>query len=63
MDLNKFYCLKNFDVDFEGYTAAENFSTLIINIKKCKGESRDHRPCKNDTEIYNALNRRNLIIF
>lgn len=63
MDLSKYYCLKNLDVDFEGYTAAENFTTLIINIKKCKGKTRNGVPCKNDTEIHNSLNRKNLIIF
>ena len=63
MDLTKYYCLKNFVVFFEGYTAAENFSTLIINIKKCVNKTRDGRPCKNETEIYNALNGKNLIIF
>jgi len=63
MDLNEFYCLKNFEHDFEGYTAAENFTTLIININKCNNKTSDNRPCKNDTEIKNALNRQNLIIF
>ena len=63
MNLEQFYCIKNFDHDLEGYTAAENFTTLIININKCHNQTRDHRPCKNDTEIKNALNRQNLIIF
>ena len=63
MDLTRYYCLKDFDAEFEGYTAAENFTTLIINLKRCVGQTSDGRPCKNDTEIDNALNRRNLIIF
>ena len=60
MDLNKYYCFKNFDVDFEGYIAAENFTTIIINIKKCVGTTKDGIPCKNDSEIYNSMNRKNL---
>lgn len=63
MNLSNYYCLKNFDVDFEGYTAAENYTTLIINIKKCKGHTKNGVPCKSDTEIKNRLNRKNLIIF
>ena len=63
MNLEQFYCIKNFDHDLEGYTAAENFTTLIININKCHHQTRDHRPCKNDTEIKNALDKKNLIIF
>ena len=63
MELKKYYCLKNFDIDLEGYAAAENFTTLIIHIKKCVSETKDHRPCKSETEINNALNKRDLIIF
>ena len=63
MNLRNYYCLKNFDVDFEGYMAAENFTTLIINIKKCVGKTKNGVPCKNETEIYNSLNRKNIIIF
>ena len=63
MELSNYYCLKNFDVDFEGYLAAENFTSLIINIKKCVGKTKNGVPCKNETEIYNNLNRKNIIIF
>ena len=63
MDLNKYYCFKNFDVDFEGYIAAENFTTIIINIKKCVGTTKEGIPCKNDSEIYNSMNRKNLQVF
>ena len=63
MELSNYYCLKNFDVDFEGYMAAENFTSLIINIKKCVGKTKNGVPCKNETEIYNNLNRKNIIIF
>ena len=61
--LDQYYCFKNFDIDFEGYSSAENFTSIIINIRKCVGQSPNGKPCKNETEINNSLNRKNLLFF
>ena len=61
--LDQYYCFKNFDIDFEGYSSAENFTSIIINIRKCVGQSPNGKPCKNETEINNGLNRKNLLLF
>ena len=61
--LDQYYCFKNFDIDFEGYSSAENFTSIIINIRKCVGQSPNGKPCKNETEINNGLNRKNLLFF
>ena len=63
LELNKFYCIKNFDVILEGYSSAENFTSILINIKKCKGISPSGLPCKNESVIINSLNRKNLLLF
>ena len=63
MNLNQFYCFKNFDVDFEGYTAAENFTSIMININKCNGKTKNNLPCLDEEEINRRLNGKNLIIF
>ena len=61
--LDQYYCFKNFDIDFEGYSSAENFTSIVINIRKCVGQSPNGKPCKNETEINNGLNRKNLLLF
>ena len=61
--LEDYYCFKNFDIDFEGYSSAENFTSIIINIKKCVGQTSDGKVCQNETEINNKLNRKNLLLF
>ena len=63
MNLNQFYCFKNFDVDLEGYSAAENYTSIIININKCNEKRNKNIQCLNDTEITQRLNGKNLIIF
>jgi len=63
LDLKKYYCFKNLDIDFEGYTSAENFTSILINIKRCKIKDKYGNPCKDDTIIDSALNGKNLIIF
>ena len=60
--LNEYYCFKNFDIDFEGYSSAENFTSILINIKKCENKT-GQAPCKDEEEIRNSLNRKNLIVF
>ena len=63
LDLKKYYCFKNLDIDFEGYSSAENFTSILINIKRCKIKDKYGNPCKDDTIIDSALNGKNLIIF
>ena len=63
LNLNQFYCFKNFDVDFEGYSSAENYTSIIININKCSGKTKNNLPCLEDDLIDRTLNGKNLIIF
>ena len=63
INLNYYYCPKNFDVNFEGYNSAENFTSIIITLKKCKNKTKDGTPCKNDTEIKNRINRKTMHVF
>jgi len=63
LNLNQYYCLKNFDIDLEGYSAAENFTSIIININKCQEKTRNNLPCLDDSEINNRLDGKFLIIF
>ena len=63
LELNQFYCIKNFDIILEGYSSAENFTSIMINIKKCNGTSPSGLPCRNDSEIMQNLNRKNLLLF
>ena len=63
LNLNQYYCLKNFDIDLEGYSAAENFTSIIININKCQEKTKNNLPCLDDSEINNRLDGKLLIIF
>ena len=63
LNLNQYYCLKNFDIDLEGYSAAENFTSIIININKCQEKTKNNLPCLDDSEINNRLDGKFLIIF
>ena len=63
MDLKQYYCFKNFNADFEGYSSAENYTSIVININRCIGQTKKNEPCLNDTEIDLRLNGKNLIVF
>ena len=61
-NLSNYYCLKNFDVDFEGYSSAENNTSIMFTINKCTPGKKTGAPCKNDKEIETYLNNQNLLI-
>ena len=63
MNLNQFYCLKNLDIELEGYSAAENFTSITISVNKCYEKTKNNIPCLNESEINGRLNGKNLIIF
>ena len=62
LNLSNYYCFKNLDIDFEGYSSAENSTTIIIQILKCKGQTLRGEPCKNDDEIISKLDQHSLLI-
>ena len=62
LNLSNYYCFKNLDVDFEGYSSAENSTTIIIQILKCKGQTLRGEPCKKDDEIISKLDQHSLLI-
>ena len=62
LNLSNYYCFKNLDIDFEGYSSAENSTTIIIQILKCKGQTQRGEPCKNDDEIISKLDQHSLLI-
>ena len=62
LNLSNFYCFKNLDVDFEGYSSAENSTQIMITINKCTADNNGGYPCKSDEEIYSKLNNQNLLI-
>ena len=63
LNLNQYYCLKDLDIDLEGYTSAENFTSIMININKCHEKTKNNLPCLEDNEIDIRLNGKNLITF
>ena len=62
-NLSNFYCFKNFDVELEGYSSAENNTYILININRCIGLSPKGLKCKNKTEVEAHLNNHFLLIF
>ena len=62
-NLSNFYCFKNFDVELEGYSSAENNTYIVININKCQGHSLKGLDCKDDDVINAHLNNQFLLIF
>ena len=62
LNLSNYYCFKNLDIDFEGYSSAENSTTIIIQILKCKGQTLRGEPCKKDDEIISKLDQHSLLI-
>ena len=62
LNLSNFYCFKNLDLDFEGYSSAENSTTIIIQILKCYIQAPNGEPCKSDDEIYSKLDQHSLLI-
>ena len=63
LNLNHYYCLKNFDIDLEGYTSAENFTSIILNINRCHEKTKNNLPCLEDNEINQRLIGKSIIIF
>ena len=60
LSLKDFYCFKNFEVEFEGYSSAENFTMIQIIINKCNRTTSDGRTCQTISEIENKLQGRYL---
>ena len=62
-NLSNFYCFKNFDVELEGYSSAENNTYIQIFINRCTDPSPKGIVCKDPETIESALNNQNLFIF
>ena len=62
-NLSNFYCFKNFDVELEGYSSAENNTYIQIFINRCTDPSPKGIDCKAPETIESALNNQNLFIF
>ena len=62
-NLSNFYCFKNFDVELEGYSSAENNTYIQIFINRCTDPSPKGIVCKDQETIESALNNQNLFIF
>ena len=62
-NLSNFYCFKNFDVELEGYSSAENNTYIMIQINKCTGKTRLNEPCKDPQTIKDNLDNHFLLIF
>ena len=62
-NLSNFYCFKNFDVELEGYSSAENNTYIMIQINKCFGKTRLNEPCKDPQTIENSIDNHMLLIF
>ena len=62
-NLSNFYCFKNFDVELEGYSSAENNTYIQIFINRCTNPSPKGIVCKNPETIESALHNQNLFIF
>ena len=62
-NLSNFYCFKNFDVELEGYSSAENNTYIQIFINRCTESSPKGIVCKDSETIENSLNNQNLYIF
>ena len=63
MNLNQYYCFKNFDIDFEGYSSAENVTSIVVNINRCIGKTKNNDPCLTKDEIDLRIAGKNLIVF
>ena len=62
-NLSNFYCFKNFDVELEGYSSAENNTYIQIFINRCTEPAPKGIVCKDSETIENSLNNQNLYIF
>ena len=62
-NLSNFYCFKNFDVELEGYSSAENNTYIMIYINRCLGKSPKGLDCKDLNTVNDNLQDHNLLIF
>ena len=62
LQLDQFYCFKNFEVEFEGYSSAENFTMIQIVINKCNITTADGRTCESISDIENKLQGKYLMV-
>ena len=62
-NLSNFYCFKNFDVELEGYSSAENNTYIMIYINRCLGKSPKGLDCKDLKTVNDNLQDHNLLIF
>ena len=63
LNLSNFYCFKNFDVELEGYSSAENNTYIMIYINRCLGKSPKGLDCKDLNTVNDNLQDHNLLIF
>ena len=63
VNLSNFYCFKNFDVELEGYSSAENNTYILIYINRCLGKSPKGLDCKDLKTVNDNLQDHNLLIF
>ena len=59
-NLSNFYCFKNFDITFEGYSGAVNNTNIILTINRCN--SRSPVECKTREEIKEKLDGQKMFI-
>ena len=59
-NLSNFYCFKNVDINFEGYSGAVNNTNIILTINKCN--SRSSVECKSKEVINERLNGKSIFI-
>ena len=61
LPINSFYCFKNFSVEFEGYSSAENFTMIQIIVNKCNF-TENPSECLSNNDIISKLEGRELMV-
>lgn len=61
LPINSFYCFKNFSVEFEGYSSAENFTMIQIVVNKCNFTENPDK-CLSNNDIISKLEGRELMV-
>ena len=60
-DLSSFYCLKNININFEGYSGAVNNTNIILMVNKCNPRS-SRVQCKSPEDIDKKLDGKKMLI-
>ena len=61
LPINSFYCFKNFSVEFEGYSSAENFTMIQIVVNKCNF-TENPNICLSNENITSKLEGKELMV-